>query len=69
MHSPYGDNRNYGNAVYYVNYQGPYDNYYDSYNYPHTHQNINQYPQGGNQNNINRAEYTANYHYQNKQNP
>ena len=65
MHSHYGDNRNYGNAVYYVNYQGPYDNY----NYPHTHQNINQYPQGGNQNNINRAEYTANYHHQNKQNP
>ena len=68
MHSHYGDNRNYGNAVYYVNYQGPYDNYYDSYNYPYTHQNINQYPQGGNQNNINRAEFTANYHYQNKQN-
>ena len=69
MYSPYGNNRNYGNAVYYVNYQGTYDNYYDSYNYPYTHQNINQYPQGGNQNNINRAEFTANYHYQNKQNP
>ena len=69
MYSPYGDNRNYGNAVYYANYQGPYDNYYDSYNHPHTQPNINQYPQGGNPNNINRADFSDNYHYKTKQNP
>ena len=69
MYYHYGDNRNYRNVVYYANNQGPYDNYYDSFNHPHTQQNINQYPQGGNQNNINRGDFSDNYHYKAKQNP
>ena len=69
MYSPYGDNRNYGNVGYYINYQGANDYYYDSYNPPHTQQNIYPYPQGGNPNNINRADFSDNYHYKAKQNP